>query len=598
MDYPLENLKALQAIERGEKPDQDILVRLHEAKLIDITSVDHMQAKGPELMFVGFTPDGFQVLKKSKAPLVSDLERQMLNTVVRGFLDHHQPTSKRALLQQLQSSISDELQRLTGRGVLALANNTYPNETYLPKTLAFFHCGDPAALTFARKSTQIVLRVLPILFNKDLASGGEAQKQFTPEDVLTEAKAIDSSIEPDAVFTGLYLAQECSVFSSMRMGDRNFEVVSFSLGERVYEKRYLDWDERIRQGNISLIYDQQSQLKKDTVPVSVPSNLELIVTEGLEPYSLQGENSMPIQEQRMNSLAVLISHSSKDHQLASALIDFLRSGLGLLPKQIRCSSVDGYRLPAGVHTDSQLRDEVTASKVLIGLITPNSLSSPYVLFELGARWGAGETMIPLLAGVTADQLRGPLSGMNALLCNSEEQLHQALDEIGSHLGLEVQSPAAYLKQLRAVVERAENPVASNASSATTVSKPKPKLVLSVGVTGTPPEPQLLHIKANQPVKATRLEYLLSSGASVASGTLNMEGESLDIPIEDAQVLKVWNTPRPDRNWSDHSGPAKLRLTLLVDGVENAYTIPVQMDSYYHANTFYRKLSGSESFRGD
>lgn len=132
----------------------------------------------------------------------------------------------------------------------------------------------------------------------------------------------------------------------------------------------------------------------------------------------------------------------------------------------------------------------------------------------------------------------------------------------------------------------------------TLSKSKPKLALSVRVTGTPPERQLLNIKANQPVKATRLEYLLSSGASVTSDALNVEGESFDIPIEDAQVVKVWNTPRPDRNWSDHSGPAKLRLTLIVDDREHAYTIPVQMDSHYHANSFYRKLSGSESFRGE
>jgi hypothetical protein len=100
---------------------------------------------------------------------------------------------------------------------------------------------------------------------------------------------------------------------------------------------------------------------------------------------------------------VLISHSSKDVDLASALVELLRAGL--LINRIRCSSVDGFRLPAGVQTDSQLRAEVNSTNVLIGLITPNSLASAYVMFELGARWGAGSFMIPLLAGVSTAEIR-------------------------------------------------------------------------------------------------------------------------------------------------------------------------------------------------
>lgn len=309
----------------------------------------------------------------------------------------------------------------------------------------------------------------------------------------------------------------------------------------------------------------------------------------------------PVQIAEERKLLVLISHSSKDEVLASSLIDWLRSGLGLLPDQIRCSSVDGYRLPAGVHTDTQLRAEVNASKVLIGLITPNSLASPYVLFELGARWGAGQIMIPLLAGVTTHDLRGPLSGLNALLCSSEEQLHQALRESGGHLGLSVQSPAAYLKQLKAVVGEAGKIVATGTTSAAvtpSVASKSKELRFSLSVVGTPPSPQMIQVRSNQVVKAIRLEYLLSNGACMATDGLNLEGETFDIPIEDTQVLKIWNTHRSDRNPSDHSGPAKLRVTLVVNGAETPYTLPVQMEAYYQHNTNYRKLSGSELFRGE
>ena len=74
-------------------------------------------------------------------------------------------------------------------------------------------------------------------------------------------------------------------------------------------------------------------------------------------------------------ILVFISHSSKDADLAFALIELLKAGLALQSGQIRCSSVDGYRLPVGVNTEAKLREEVNAAKVVIGLITPSSLAS-------------------------------------------------------------------------------------------------------------------------------------------------------------------------------------------------------------------------------
>ena len=158
---------------------------------------------------------------------------------------------------------------------------------------------------------------------------------------------------------------------------------------------------------------------------------------------------------------ILISHSSKDLGLATTLVEFLKAGL--LVNRIRCSSVDGYRLPAGVQTEGQLRAEVNSTEVLIGLITPNSLASAYVMFELGARWGAGSFMVPLLAGVSASEIRGPLSGLNALRADNDSQLHQLLADVAKVLGRDVERPASYVGQLSALKAQASQTSTSNVS---------------------------------------------------------------------------------------------------------------------------------------
>lgn len=149
---------------------------------------------------------------------------------------------------------------------------------------------------------------------------------------------------------------------------------------------------------------------------------------------------------------VFISHSSEDSQLARQLVDLLRSSLNLRAEQIRCTSVDGYRLPAGVDSDDQLRDEALAARAFISIISPFSLASAYVLFELGARWGTKQPLIPLLAPGTGPQaLRGPLTGLNALSCESAAQLHQLVSDVGRTLGIEAESPAVYESNIEAIL---------------------------------------------------------------------------------------------------------------------------------------------------
>ncbi len=281
----MENIDALQAIERGEKPDQATLVRLKYEGLVDLADVTNNLSPGQEFIYVGFTVKGLSLLKQSKLELFTDEEREIIKAVVRRFLDQHEATSKRALLKQFRSPVTAALQRLGNLSVLQVANNTYPAETYLPKAIAFYHCGDSAALAFARKSTGVVLRVLRDLLDRDLEGEANDQRQFTPAEVVNAARAIDSSVEPNMIFTGLYLAQEFGIFPASQRDAQQVGIVYFSLSEHIYDASQMDWDEHIRRANVSVAttWEQnQSESSGDTLP---PYSAI-----GLEDYAVELDN--------------------------------------------------------------------------------------------------------------------------------------------------------------------------------------------------------------------------------------------------------------------------------------------------------------------
>jgi len=148
---------------------------------------------------------------------------------------------------------------------------------------------------------------------------------------------------------------------------------------------------------------------------------------------------------------VFISHSSKDQELAGLLARLLRSALNLSATDIRCTSVDGYRLPGGADFSDQIRKELLGARVFIGLISEVSFRSTWVLFELGARWGARKHLLPLLApGVSPGILKGPVSQLNALRCDSQSELHQLVTEIADQLGVLPEAPASYQARIQEI----------------------------------------------------------------------------------------------------------------------------------------------------
>lgn len=130
-------------------------------------------------------------------------------------------------------------------------------------------------------------------------------------------------------------------------------------------------------------------------------------------------------------IKIFLSHSSKDQDLAHLMVDLLTSCIDIGGGEIRCTSLPGYGLKGGVDSVNQLRSEVLSSDILIAILSKLSISSTFVLFELGARWGARKPIIPVLApGEDHSLLAGPLHDIHALQFDQAVSCSQLVKQVG------------------------------------------------------------------------------------------------------------------------------------------------------------------------
>lgn len=157
------------------------------------------------------------------------------------------------------------------------------------------------------------------------------------------------------------------------------------------------------------------------------------------------------------SMDIFISHSSQDIEIAEALINLIRKAYNLSADSIRCTSVKGYKLPIGISTDEHLKQEIFSSKVFIGIITSHSISSTYVLFELGARWGTTYPLLPLICDpIGMSLLDGPLKNINVLRATDPSDIHQFIYDLGTHLERKPENTNSYLKEIQLLKDLSSN----------------------------------------------------------------------------------------------------------------------------------------------
>lgn len=162
-------------------------------------------------------------------------------------------------------------------------------------------------------------------------------------------------------------------------------------------------------------------------------------------------------------IKIFLSHSAADEPLASALVDCLMSSMVLDDDELRCTSVAGHKLPVGSDFAATLLEDIGDSSVVVGLVTRHALASSWVLFELGATWGAKKNMKPLVTDeVDLKALPGPVSGRHVARMSSRSDVAQFLEEITRLIAAKPRSAAKVNKAIDTVLAAHHEHVAAQA----------------------------------------------------------------------------------------------------------------------------------------
>jgi hypothetical protein len=136
---------------------------------------------------------------------------------------------------------------------------------------------------------------------------------------------------------------------------------------------------------------------------------------------------------------IFVSHSHQNSSAAKALVDYLLSSLQLEDRDIRCTSVPGHQLRFGKTISELLKSDINVAPALIALISRESLSSDWVMFELGAAWGLDRDIFPILGpGLHVKDLPGPLSNLPCIVIEeptASSRMSDLIQQIAEDLNL-------------------------------------------------------------------------------------------------------------------------------------------------------------------
>lgn len=153
---------------------------------------------------------------------------------------------------------------------------------------------------------------------------------------------------------------------------------------------------------------------------------------------------------------IFISHSKDDEKVVGALVRLIQLSLGLSPTSIFCTSLTGYGIDTGGLINETIKKHIRSSRLMLSVLTQNSINSKYVLFEMGARWLIEK---PLYAVVIDEKLDNylfkPLDEVNYILLAKAEKTMELLENIARLLDVPLLSSSSipYVEEFIQIVGR-------------------------------------------------------------------------------------------------------------------------------------------------
>jgi hypothetical protein len=156
---------------------------------------------------------------------------------------------------------------------------------------------------------------------------------------------------------------------------------------------------------------------------------------------------------------IFISHRHTDVGVVETLVKLIECAFDVKPTDLRCTSVQPYKLRAGERTSDRLKSELNHAEAVLGILTPNAKASSYVLFELGASWGRGGITFPILArGASLADVPAPIGDLHTLSLADVAECHQFIDDLADVVTLPRRTqPGGLIAQLISELVTAAKP---------------------------------------------------------------------------------------------------------------------------------------------
>lgn len=116
---------------------------------------------------------------------------------------------------------------------------------------------------------------------------------------------------------------------------------------------------------------------------------------------------------------VFVSHATSDKWIARQICE-----------KIEAQGAEYFRddrdINGGDEIPEAIKREISRSRELVVLLTPDSHNRPWVLLEVGAAWGRGKRIVAILCHVATDVIPETIRGKKAISLND---LDQYLEEL-------------------------------------------------------------------------------------------------------------------------------------------------------------------------